>query len=83
LRERSDRVAAIGAAAVFVVAAIVAAHLGTWTDEEYTLATTSRGPLYALEQALDYELQAPVYFVVEAIWREANSSLRKWRREAL
>ncbi len=54
-------------------------RLGTWTDEEYTLATTAHGAAYALDRALTYELQAPLYFVLEAIWREANASLL-WAR---
>ena len=74
-RADGDRRAALGAAAVFVVAALVATQLGTWTDEEYTLATTGAGPAYALHRALTYELQAPLYFVLEAVWREANGSL--------
>ncbi|MBD5606978.1 MAG: hypothetical protein IAI48_18110 [Candidatus Eremiobacteraeota bacterium] len=57
------------------VAAIVSTQLGTWTDEEYTLATTAHGPVYAFGRALTYELQAPLYFVLEAIWREANASI--------
>jgi len=78
-RRRSDALAAAGAVLVFVCAAVLAARLGTWTDEEYTLATTAHGAGYALDRALTYELQAPLYFVLEAVWREANGSLL-WAR---
>jgi hypothetical protein len=54
---------------------ILAALLGTWLDEEYTLATTAHGPVYAFGRALSYELQAPLYFVLLAIWRVIDSSV--------
>ncbi len=38
-------------------------------DEAYTLDTTSRGLVYAFNQALHFELQAPLYFVLVSIWR--------------
>jgi hypothetical protein len=66
---------AFAALAYLVVASLVATQFATWTDEEYTLATTAHGPAYAFTHALDFELQAPLYFVLEAIWREANASL--------
>jgi hypothetical protein len=55
--------------------AILGAILGTWWDEEYTLATTSHGPIYAFGRALTFELQAPLYFVVLAVWRGIDSSV--------
>jgi hypothetical protein len=49
--------------------------LGTWTDEEYSLATTAHGVGYAVERALTFELQAPLYFALLAAWRELNASV--------
>jgi hypothetical protein len=78
-RERSRAAAGIALVAVAAVAVAIAAQLGTWTDEEYTLSTTGRGVSYAFGRALGYELQAPLYFVLEALWRELNASLL-WAR---
>ncbi len=63
--------------ALLYVAALVtfAAYLGTWTDEEYTLATTAHGFAFAWHRAIDYELQAPLYFAVLALWRELDASV--------
>lgn len=58
-----------------LVLAGVGTVLGTWTDEEYTLATTAHGFAYAWHRALDYEVQAPLYFAIVALWREANASV--------
>lgn len=52
-----------------------AAALGTWQDEEYTLATTAHGVAYAFHRALDYELQAPLYFVIVAALRSASDAV--------
>ena len=65
----------IAALAYVAIASFVASRLATWTDEEYTLATTAHGPAFAFSHALSYELQAPLYFVAEALWREVNPSL--------
>ncbi len=79
--ERRGTVVVALAAATYVVAAIlIATQFGTWTDEEYTLATTAHGPLYAYGHALTYELQAPLYFVLEALWRELDPSSVLWAR---
>lgn len=79
--KRTGTVAVAIAAAAYVTAAIlVATQFGTWTDEEYTLATTAHGPLYAYGHALTYELQAPLYFVLEAMWRELDPSSVLWAR---
>ncbi|HVF49565.1 MAG TPA: hypothetical protein VNA19_05735 [Pyrinomonadaceae bacterium] len=49
--------------------------LNIWTDEAYTLDTTARDVAYALRQALDFELQAPLYFVLLNLWRTASESV--------
>jgi len=49
--------------------------LGTWTDEEYTLATTAHGAAYAIRHAIDYELQAPLYFALLAAWRHLDADV--------
>lgn len=48
--------------------------LGVWTDELYTLHSTSRGPLKALESALVFEQQPPFYFVILSFWRMVSNS---------
>src|SRR5438874_11114773 len=44
-------------------------------DEAFTLNTTSQGPFYAFRQAIKFEQQAPLYFVVLSIWRSVDSSI--------
>lgn len=79
LKDRSERLGYMApflcGAAYFVVLALFATLLGTWTDEEYTLATTAHGIAFAWRRAIDYELQAPLYFAVVALWREINPSV--------
>jgi len=58
-----------------VAGTLIGAALGTWTDEEYTLATTAHGVAYAIERALTYEDQAPLYFGLEAAWRTLNGAV--------
>lgn len=64
------------AAAVYLAAGLWAAtSFATWTDEEYSLATTAHGVGYALARAVSYELQAPLYFGILAAWREIDQSV--------
>jgi hypothetical protein len=57
------------------ILASVSTAFGTWTDEEYTLATTAHGWAYAWDRAIHVELQAPLYFAVLASWRELDASV--------
>lgn len=66
-----------GAAAVLLNLAItvpLAWILNIWMDEAFTIHTTSRGLVYATKQAIHFELQPPLYFALEALWRELNGS---------
>ncbi len=49
--------------------------LNIWVDEAFSLHTTDRGVGDALSQALNFELQAPLYFVLLGLWRKINSSI--------
>jgi len=60
---------ALVAGAYAAVNAFLAWRLPLWTDEIYTLHTTAEGPVEAARRALSFELQPPVYFVLEAVWR--------------
>ena len=53
----------------------LAYKLNIWMDEAFTLHTTDQGLGYALEQALNFELQAPLYFVILNLWRKINGSI--------
>ncbi len=53
----------------------LAYHLNIWTDEAYTLHTTTNGPLFAWHRAINFELQPPLYFVLLNLWRELNGSI--------
>jgi len=67
LRDRLG-VALVGGAYA-AVSAFLVWRLPLWTDEIYTLHTTAAGPIEAARRALSFELQPPVYFVLEAFWR--------------
>ena len=78
MRSRASAAAlGIGAIVVFQFVAMtaLAAFLGTWQDEEYTLATTAHGVGYAVHRAISYELQAPLYFGALAALRTFDSSV--------
>lgn len=44
-------------------------------DEAFTLNTTSQGVVYAFQQAINFEQQAPLYFVVMSVWRTIDPSI--------
>jgi mannosyltransferase len=50
-------------------------HNGLWLDEAYSLNTSQRGLADVLRQALHFELQPPVYFVLLHWWLALCSSL--------
>ncbi len=50
-------------------------RLNLWLDEAYTLHTTGQGFWHALKQAIYFELQPPLYFVLLSLWRKLNSTI--------
>src|SRR5262249_53448815 len=44
-------------------------ELNVWRDEMYSLHTTEGSVVRAARQAIDFELQPPVYFALLAAWR--------------
>jgi hypothetical protein len=68
LTDRRARLA-LAVTAYLIVGGVLAGFLGTWTDEEYTLATTAHGFEYAIRHAAGFERQAPLYFALLAVWR--------------
>lgn len=53
----------------------LSALLGIRVDETYTLHTTSRDLSYAIQQALRWELQPPLYFAALQLWRHLGDSI--------
>ena len=53
----------------------LAAILNIWTDESYSLNTTGKSLQYAISQAINFELQPPLYFALLNIWRSVNDSI--------
>lgn len=53
----------------------LAYRLSIWVDEAYTLHTTARGVAYAFKQAIYFELQPPLYFVLLNLWRDLDDSI--------
>lgn len=70
LLQRSLPAAALACAAL--LALWLAWTLNIWQDEAYTLNTTGHGIAYAFHQALTFEQNAPLYFVMLALWRNVN-----------
>lgn len=54
---------------------ILAATLNIWTDEAYTLNTTSQSLGYAIDRSIHYEIQPPLYFALLTLWRGINDSI--------
>jgi hypothetical protein len=75
--EGSDpEVPATAIVALFVSGcALLAFTLNIWQDEAYSLSTTGGGVAHALRAALRFEAQAPLYFVVLALWRTLGESV--------
>ncbi len=48
-------------------------------DEPYTILTSANGPSYAIEKAINFELQPPLYFFLVSIWRVVDNSIT-WAR---
>lgn len=57
------------------VALPLAARLDIWVDEAYTLETTGGGLRHALHQALFFEGQPPLYFLLLTLWRTLDGSI--------
>ncbi len=53
----------------------LAAILNIWNDEVYSLNTTGKSLQYAISQAINFELQPPLYFALLNIWRSVNDSI--------
>ncbi|HYP50856.1 MAG TPA: hypothetical protein VEQ34_07940, partial [Pyrinomonadaceae bacterium] len=62
-------------AAHLAVAIPLAWVLNLWIDEAWTMQTTARGVGYALSEGVSGERQAPLYFVLLAVWRFFDESL--------
>lgn len=58
-----------------LVALPLAYFLNIWVDEASSLYTTERGFLFALQNALTDEKQAPLYFWLLSLWRSINGSI--------
>ena len=58
-----------------LITIFLAFRLNIWVDEAFSLHTTAQGVRYALHQALNFELQAPLYFVLLSVWRKLDSSI--------
>lgn len=59
----------------FSLTLYISARFNIWEDESYSLASTSRGVLFAWRQALYFEAQPPLYFIVLALWRFFSDSI--------
>lgn len=58
-----------------VITLPLAAILNVWIDEAYTLDTTALGVVHAWFEAIRFENQPPLYFVLLSLWRQLNDSI--------
>lgn len=72
---REDAGVLLVLSAYTALAMFLAYRLPLWADEAYTLATTSGSLAKAAHQAVGFELQPPLYFMVLWLWRSLNRSL--------
>lgn len=59
----------------FLISLVLAYLLNIRFDEAFTLDTTSKDVFYAFNQAIKFEQQAPLYFVILTVWRNIDSSI--------
>ncbi len=73
----SRRVSLATAAVVLnlAIALPLAYALNIWQDEAYTLHTTAHGIQYALQQAVAFEQNAPLYFLIVVALRHVSESV--------
>ena len=57
------------------VSIFLAAKLNIWIDEAYSLETTSTSFAHSLHQALHFEDQPPLYFLLLYAWRSLDHSI--------
>jgi uncharacterized membrane protein len=58
-----------------VITLPLAYHLNIWADEASTLYTTEHGFFQAVQNTLQNEKQAPIYFWLISLWRGISSSI--------
>ena len=58
-----------------IITLILAYKLNIWVDEAFSLNTTGKNVGYAFDQAIHFELQAPLYFVLLSVWRKISASI--------
>ena len=68
------RAAMLGAMIVMLIGLPLSAALNIWLDEAFTLHSTGSGPLVAWAQAITFDGQPPVYFVLESLWRQLDET---------
>jgi uncharacterized membrane protein len=72
---RSTALAVAAVAVVLAIALPLAFTLNIWQDEAYTLNTTAHGFAYALHQAISFEQNAPLYFLIVVILRRFGEDI--------
>lgn len=72
-RRPSLTAAAVGT--TLAVTLPLAYALNIWQDEAYTLQTTSGDLAYSLHQAIAFEQNAPLYFLLLTLWRHIDGSV--------
>ncbi len=58
-----------------VLCIVLAIRLNIWVDEAFTLNTTGNGIKYAFLQAIGFESQPPLYFVILALIRSLSTEI--------
>lgn len=72
---RSPLITLLAIALNLVITIPLAASLNIWTDEAYSLNTTSKPFSEAIYQALYFEIQPPFYYLCLELWRNLHDSI--------
>jgi hypothetical protein len=76
VRGREQRLLAWLAAVILVVLALyIDTHKVLWTDEAFSLDTSSGALSRSFSQALNFELQPPLYYLVLNLWLRLSRSI--------
>lgn len=72
----SDKTFTTALVALYLAVVLPLAYvLNVWMDEASTLHTTQNGFLYALQNVLADEKQAPLYFLIMSLWRYVSGEI--------
>ncbi len=73
-------VVVVGCLGLVALAVWNTVHKSLWTDEAYSLLTANQSIAWTWHQALWFELQPPLYFLLLNLWLHAGTATVEWAR---